>query len=99
MTKKIELLLSNLIGINVNEERNVSGLHNRLIKGAFLEEDDIGWIVIGSALLEEYSPFASDFAVFEDVDIGDPIYIKYPSGFEKKYRVKGITRAKMIFLI
>lgn len=85
---------ANLIGINVDEEKSVTGLHTRVIKGSFLDEGDTGWVVIGSALLEEYSPFASDFAVFEDVDIGSSVYIRYPSGFEKKYRIKGITRAK-----
>lgn len=64
-----------IAGINPVAEESVTGLSQYLVEGEYLDENQSGYILIGSTLLERYSAFSDQFEPLKDVHPGDRVKI------------------------
>lgn len=92
-----------LVGINPEAEEKLTGFSRFIMSGSQLNTDDEGYMVIGSSLLEKYSPFADanipGLDLLRDVDIGNRVRVSFTreSGeiVSKDFIVKGIAKSKV----
>ena len=87
-------VIAPLISVTPSKEAALSELDQRVVRGSYLDDDDVGSILVGALLTDEFSPFGDELRVFENLQVGDYVYVRYTSGFERKYRVKGFVRTK-----
>ncbi len=85
-----------IIGVDPSQEDIVTELSNFVVEGAYLERDDDNWILLGAGIIDRYSSDADalELNVLKEVYVGDRVYVRFPNGFEKKYRVRGVIRTK-----
>ena len=81
------------LGVDPVLERNTTGIDSSLIEGTYFSDLGRREILLGSGLLEEYSPFGED--VLQEVSAGDFVYIRFAGtdGY-LKYLVRGVYRTK-----
>lgn len=83
-----------LVGIDPQKEDKLTEISQFIIAGEFLEPGDEGYVVVGTEILEEYSPV--EFAGFETiagVAPGTKIRVITDNGF-KDVEVKGLLESK-----
>lgn len=76
------------------DEREVTGIHLRMMEGEYLSEHDSGEIVIGSLVAGNADESMDIFESLKGVRVGDSIEVIYANGARKEYRVKGIFNTK-----
>ncbi|MCR4274836.1 MAG: ABC transporter permease [Candidatus Campbellbacteria bacterium] len=90
---------TNLAGINPTSEEALTHISKYLIEGEYILPDDTNYIVLGSMLLEQYSPLGAQgddagFPTVKDVHIGSRVRVTV-NGATKEYIVKGILKTKV----
>ncbi len=85
-----------LVGINPIHEQEVTKISDLVIEGRFFYPEDENKIVIGSGLLEEYSPVADirGDAVLENVTVGSKVRILLDDVVQE-VEVVGIIKSKV----
>lgn len=74
-TKDAESLSISAFAINPEKEEATINLSKFLIEGEMLENDESGYVLVGSTLLKKYSNFADLFEPLEGVEINQPVKI------------------------
>jgi putative ABC transport system permease protein len=69
-----------LAGIDPVAEDVVTGLSDAVIEGEYLDENQSGYILIGSTLLERHSAFSDQFEPLRDVFPGDRVKVSVNTG-------------------
>ncbi len=86
---------SQVLGIDVNVEDNLTNLSGSIIEGSYLDERESGYILIGSTLLRRFSSqFGDGFSSLDGVYPGDRIKVT-ANGKTKEFIVKGIVKSKV----
>lgn len=83
-----------VIGIDPNQEVNVTTIHENIIQGSYLEAGERDAIILGIEVAGGDSAQSSSFLTLEGVQIGDKVRLTYPNGVQREYRVKGIFHAR-----
>jgi putative ABC transport system permease protein len=83
-----------VIGIDPDQEINVTTIHEHIIQGSYLDTDDRDAIVLGIEVAGGDSAQSSSFLTLEGVQVGDKVRLTYPNGVQREYRVKGIFHAR-----
>ena len=83
-------------GIDPLNEKTVSSLGNKIIRGEFLEETDTDSVILGVLLAGDENKNEEDeqFYSLRGVDVGDSINLTFNNGITKSYRIKGIIDAR-----
>lgn len=81
-------------GVDINNEKTVSKLAQRMIAGRFLEDGDTKEVVIGSNLADALVDLEYDN---KRIPVGEYITLTSPRGNVRKYKVVGILDAKTFF--
>lgn len=68
-----------VLGINPQNEDDVTRLSDRVIEGDYLDASQSGYILIGATLLERYSAFSDQFQPLQGVYPGDKVKISLSS--------------------
>ncbi|MCD8495035.1 MAG: ABC transporter permease [Candidatus Pacebacteria bacterium] len=87
-----------LAGIDPVAENNVTNLSSFLIEGDYLENDQSGYVLIGSTLLDRHSAFSDLFEPLSDVFPGDKIKLSVPSDTglrTEEFTVRGVIKSKV----
>lgn len=86
-----------VIGINPEEEPELTGIHSHIIEGNYLQGLGINDIILGADI-------AGGHGIGEEVDslggvqIGEKITVSYGNGISKQYNLVGIFKAKSMFV-
>jgi len=83
-----------VIGIDPQQEVDVTTIHENIINGSYLDEGDRDKIVLGIEIAGGDGAQTSPFLTLEGVHIGDKVRLTYPNGIQREYRVKGIFHAR-----
>jgi putative ABC transport system permease protein len=84
-----------IAGINLADEENLSGISKFVVEGEFLNESESGYIVLGANLLYRYSAgFGDFFASLDGVYPGDEVKVTVGNN-TKTFIVKGILDTKV----
>ena len=83
-----------VIGIDPDQEINVTTIHEHIIQGSYLGTDDRDAIVLGIEVAGGDSAQSSAFLTLEGVQVGEEVRLTYPNGIQREYRVKGIFHAR-----
>jgi len=84
-----------VVGINLDQENELSNISNFVVEGEFLDESESGYILIGANLLYRYSAgFGDFFASLDGVYPGDQVKVTVGDN-TKTFIVKGILDTKV----
>lgn len=83
-----------VIGIDPNQEVNVTTIHENIIQGSYLEAGERDAIILGIEVAGGDSAQSSSFLTLEGVQVGDKVRLTYPNSVQREYRVKGIFHAR-----
>ena len=84
-----------IVGIDPQEETDVTGIDKYVVEGSFLDEHDFDKIVLGHYLLEQYLPIESpNFTTLTDVGVGSKVRI-HVGNVVREVEVKGIIKSKV----
>lgn len=83
-----------ITGIDPAQEAGVTIIHNRMIAGTYLDENDRDEIILGVEIAGGDSAQTEEFLTLGGVNIGDEVRLTYPNGVQREYTVKGIFRAR-----
>lgn len=84
-----------LVGIDLDSEKDVTHLSENIIEGSFLQPGDYDQVVLGHYLLKQYLPIESPaFTTLEDVHPGSKIRIQI-GHVVHEVTVKGILKTKV----
>ena len=93
--QKPDEVIAEIAGINVIAESKLSNLDDNLIEGTYLNSFDRDYILIGSALLEEYSlGEIAGFQTIKNVKVGDKLLLSI-GPIDRVVTVKGIIDSKV----
>jgi ABC-type lipoprotein release transport system permease subunit len=94
LRKDANSLSAPIVGINPEDEDLVTKLSQNVVEGEYLENDDTGFVLLGSLTIDRYTAgFADITGSLEDVYPGDKVKITI-NGATKEFTVKGIVDAK-----
>lgn len=86
---------SSLIGMDVNQENDLTNLSKYVIEGDYLDPNQSGYILMGSTLLRRFSSaFGDGFGSLDGVYPGDKVKVTV-NGKTKEFIVKGIVKSKV----
>ncbi|MGB0925405.1 MAG: ABC transporter permease, partial [Minisyncoccia bacterium] len=74
-TKDAESLGVSAYAIDPAQEEAATNISKFLVEGEMLENDESGYVLIGSTLLDKYSAFSDLFDPLKNVEIGEPVKI------------------------
>lgn len=83
-----------VIGIDPEQESQVTIISDQIIKGSYLSRGDRDKIVLGVEIAGGEEAQSSDFLTLGGVNIGDKVRLTYPNGIQREYKVKGIFYAR-----
>jgi len=83
-----------VIGIDPNQEVNVTTIHEHIIQGSYLDVNDRDEIVLGIEVAGGDGAQTSPFLTLEGIEVGDKVRLTYPNGVQREYRVKGIFHVR-----
>jgi putative ABC transport system permease protein len=83
-----------VIGIDPEQEANVTTIHEHIIEGSYLDENDRDEIVLGIEIAGGADAQTAHHLTLGGVRVGDQVRLTYPNGVQREYRVKGIFRAR-----
>lgn len=83
-----------VIGIDPDREVNVTTVHQYMIEGSYLAEDDRDKIVLGVEVAGGEQAQFSEHLTLGGVAVGDKVRLTYPNGVQREYTVKGIFQTK-----
>lgn len=74
-TKDPESIGTSVYAIDPEREDATTDISQYLVEGTMLENDESGYVLIGSTLLAKYSSFSDIFEPLQNVEIGSPVKI------------------------
>lgn len=83
-----------IAGVVPSHEEKTSHLSRHLVEGEWLSDDDPKGIIIGSSLLEDYSPVADVVSLLRDIHPGTTVKLTVGQE-EKEFIVRGIIKSKV----
>ncbi|MFA5317768.1 MAG: FtsX-like permease family protein [Dehalococcoidales bacterium] len=83
-----------VIGIDPAREVNVTTIHEHIIQGSYLDENDRDEILLGVEIAGGNSAQTAEFLTLQGVQTGDKVRLTYPNGIQREYTVKGIFQAQ-----
>ena len=83
-----------VIGVDPQREVSVTTIHEQMIAGSYLDENDRDEIVLGVEIAGGDSAQSASFLTLGGVSVGDKVRLTYPNGIQREYEVKGIFRAR-----
>lgn len=86
-----------IIGIDPDDERKMTGVARNLIDGRYLEHGDTSDIVLGADLAGGYGGL-QELASLGGVRIGDKVTATFGNGITRTYKVKGIHKVRFGFV-
>jgi ABC-type lipoprotein release transport system permease subunit len=94
-TDKPDTAGAQAVGINPEQENELTGISQFIVEGEYLEKDDYDKVLVGAYLLKKYLPVDSPgFAALENIGPGTKIKISFGST-TREFTVKGILKAKV----
>lgn len=80
-----------IIGIDPRDERSVTWIHEEILMGEFLSENDRNEIILGKDLagFEKEKFFIRKRGL--DVDVGETVHVSFGNGVERDFHVKAIA--------
>jgi len=92
--EKYDRVQAEIVGINPVSEDSITGIADFIVEGEYLNPGEDGYIVIGSDLIERYSPIEfAGFDTISGVKPGDKVRV-YIAGAKKEMTIKGILDVK-----
>jgi ABC-type lipoprotein release transport system permease subunit len=86
---------SSLLGIDVDQEDDLTNLSKYVLEGEYLDPNESGYILMGSTLLRRFSSaFGDGFGSLDGVYPGDRVKVT-ANGKTKEFIVKGIVKSKV----
>ncbi len=95
--KDANIVGAQIAGIDPEREEKTTGLSRVVSEGRWLDPDDSSGIVVGSALLQEYSPVADLVSLLRDVHVGTRLRVTVGSSTQE-FTVRGIVDSKVDFV-
>ena len=83
-----------ITGIDPEQEAGVTNIHNQMIAGTYLNENDRDEIILGVEIAGGDSAQTEAFLTLGGVNVGDEVRLTYPNGVQREYTIKGIFRAR-----
>lgn len=83
-----------VIGIDPRQEANVTSIHQHVIEGSYLDENDRDEIVLGIEIAGGDGAQTAPHLTLGGAKVGDKVRLTYPNGIQREYRIKGIFRAR-----
>ena len=83
-----------VIGIDPTQEASVTTIHEHMIEGSYLDENDRDKIVLGIEIAGGADAQTAPHLTLGGARVGDKVRLTYPNGVQREYRVKGIFRAR-----
>jgi len=83
-----------VIGIDPQQEADVTTIHSHMVEGSYLDGDDRDEIVLGVEIAGGDSAQSASFLTLGGVEVGDKVRLTYSNGIQREYTVKGIFRAR-----
>ncbi len=65
----------NIVGINPEQEDEVTGISESIVEGLMLSSDETGYILLGSTFIRQYSNFSDLFEPLDDVYVGGRVKV------------------------
>jgi putative ABC transport system permease protein len=85
-----------VIGIDPDNEIDVTTVHDHIIRGNYLAEGDRGEIMLGVEIAGGEEAQTASFLTLQGVQVGDKVRLTYANGIQREYTVKGIFQAREI---
>jgi putative ABC transport system permease protein len=83
----------NVIGIDPQQEAEVTTVHDSLIAGQYLAPGDTGKILLGVEIAGGAQADSKPFLTLGRVNVGDYVRLTFSNGAQSQYQVKGIFKA------
>ncbi|HJX03953.1 MAG TPA: ABC transporter permease [Dehalococcoidia bacterium] len=83
-----------VIGVDPVQEARVTSIHECIINGRYLKDNDRDKIVLGVEIAGGKVSQSSEFLTLGGVNIGDKVRLTYPNGVQREYEVAGIFYAR-----
>lgn len=94
---KFKFRSGEVIGIDPEQERNISKIAQKVIDGQYLESPGVGEIVLGADLAGGYGQ-SEELTDLGGVKVGDKVQITFSNGVVREYTVKGIFKVQFGFV-
>ncbi len=86
-------------GITPSEDMDVTAIHEKVLKGSYLNDEDDDEIIMGELIagrkIEDLIGQQGGFGATEEglggIDTGEKVRIRFSNGVEREYRIKGIA--------
>lgn len=90
-----DIIVNNIIGLNVEAEKQTTDLSTLVVEGSFLKEDEIGYVVLGKHNVDRYADeYETVFDSLKNIYPGSKVLIT--SGAQtREFTVKGIIASKV----
>lgn len=85
-----------VIGIDPGQEVNVTTIHENIIEGSYLEENDRDEVILGVEIAGGDRAQTSSFLTLQGVQVGHKVRLTYSNGIQREYQVKGIFQAREV---
>jgi putative ABC transport system permease protein len=85
-----------VIGIDPEQETDVTTIHEHIIEGNYLEENDRDKIILGIEIAGGDGAQTQSFLTLGGAQVGDKVRLTYPNGVQREYEIKGIFQAREI---
>jgi putative ABC transport system permease protein len=83
-----------IIGIEPSKEIQVTTIHEHIIEGTYLDENDRDEIVLGIEIAGRQGSTNPEFLTLGGVQVGDKVRLTFPNNVQREYKVKGIFFAQ-----
>ena len=83
-----------VIGIDPRQEAKVTAIHEHIIEGSYLDENDRDAIVLGIEIAGGDLAQTAPNLTLGGAKVGEKVRLTYPNGVQREYRIKGIFRAR-----
>ncbi|MCL5438687.1 MAG: FtsX-like permease family protein [Patescibacteria group bacterium] len=94
---KFKFRSGEIIGVDPENEKNISNIASKIISGEYLEGLGNGEILLGSSLAGGYGD-SEDLIDLGGVRVGDKVQVTFSNQTVKEYKVKGIFRVQFGFV-
>jgi ABC-type lipoprotein release transport system permease subunit len=83
-----------VIGIDPRQEANVTSIHEHIIEGSYLDDNDRDEIVLGIEIAGGDGAQTASHLTLGGARVGDKVRLTYPNGVQREYHIKGIFQAR-----
>jgi len=83
-----------VIGIDPRQEAKVTTIHEHIVEGSYLDENDRDAIVLGIEIAGGDLAQTAPHLTLGGARVGEKVRLTYPNGVQREYKIKGIFRAR-----